>query len=216
MILTIFKSSTRAPYHRNASTRRDILTLTHRKATRSPIPGNSDASTPLDTMAAQMTNSEKSQQPFPFMELPAELRVMVYKFALQDTVDAILSSTSDDAESPELSHGALALLHTSKTVRRESCFAMLPSVTDQFSALDDACKAKIVEIFEVPYPLPLDWVGIEKLHEQYEEISRRRTCLEKVKNASSCAKTEAVQEACSNVLRDSPVVADESTDAISK
>jgi hypothetical protein len=51
------------------------------------------------------------------MQLPPELRVMIYKLALQDIVDPILSSGPGDANDPQPFHGALALLHTSQIVR---------------------------------------------------------------------------------------------------
>lgn len=63
---------------------------------------------------------------FPFMKLPAELRLQIYKYAIQNTIDAVLARplpTSSDRKKiwntcPAFI-GAQALLHTSSEVRAE-------------------------------------------------------------------------------------------------
>jgi hypothetical protein len=77
---------------------------------------------------ATTTNAEDLQQQSPFLNLPPELRIKIYLYALQNTVTSI-SSTSFQHISPDkhhspLIHGSLALLYTSSLIRSESSDAM--------------------------------------------------------------------------------------------
>jgi hypothetical protein len=89
----------------------------------------------------ETADSERPQEAFPFMQLPPELRVMVYKFALQDLVDPILSSDSGDAKRPEPFRGALAFLHKSRNIRLESCSDMMRIVRTHSTSLLHALQA---------------------------------------------------------------------------
>lgn len=66
---------------------------------------------------------------------------MVYKFAAHDIVDPILSSDPGGAKRSEPFRGALALLHTSQIVRRESCPAIEPIFDAKGSSLLNAKMA---------------------------------------------------------------------------
>jgi hypothetical protein len=78
-----------------------------------------------------VTATKPVEQRSPFMALPPELRLIIYDFALQDTISAIESTSfrhippSKNARLPIL--GALALLFTSSEVRTESSNAMRTS-----------------------------------------------------------------------------------------
>lgn len=75
---------------------------------------------------------------FRFMDLPAGLRIKVYKIAVRDYIEAILRPKAKAIKQssparPELRYrGALALLQTSKTQRIESAHAMLALATAEY------------------------------------------------------------------------------------
>lgn len=71
-------------------------------------------------MAPDTTDASLDQEPFPFMRLPPELRLMVYQFALRNITDPIMFPPSGEAQKPQPYRGALALLHTNKFIRDES------------------------------------------------------------------------------------------------
>lgn len=81
-------------------------------------------------MATSATNPEDPQQQSPFMKLPPELRLAIYTFALQNIVNEIkaipLHTFTIPGHSPNHPPmlGALALLHTSRNIRRESSECM--------------------------------------------------------------------------------------------
>ncbi|KAM0711933.1 hypothetical protein Q7P35_001303 [Cladosporium inversicolor] len=64
-------------------------------------------------MTANTIDSERIKQHSPFLNLPSELRLMIYAFALQNTVDEIKARAISpiDLKHPLL-RGALALLST--------------------------------------------------------------------------------------------------------
>jgi hypothetical protein len=126
-------------------------------------------------MPAETTDSDIPQEAFPFMQLPLELRVMVYKLALQDIVDPILSSDSRDVEEPKPFHGALALLHTSQLVRLESCSAMDPITTAHRDSLGDVCETIVDRMEESRAITPT--VSNAHLHDQYGKVSRQLKCV---------------------------------------
>jgi hypothetical protein len=66
---------------------------------------------------------------------------MVYHFALQDITDPILFPGSEYAQKPHPCRGALAIIHTSKQIRRESYDAMRYIVRTHSFALHEACVA---------------------------------------------------------------------------
>lgn len=74
------------------------------------------------------TKSSRIAQNSPLLALPAEIRLSIYAFALEHTVDEIKetssprfssSSSSSEPKRPTI-QGALALLHTSSLLRSES------------------------------------------------------------------------------------------------
>lgn len=92
-------------------------------------------------MAIDTTNKERHQGTFPFMSLSPELRIEVYKFALQDITDVIKSCTLTSKDEYQTYHGALALLHISRLVRLESCEALWPITDAHYLTLEDAAGA---------------------------------------------------------------------------
>lgn len=91
-------------------------------------------------MASQSLIAKRSQRPFPFMELPPELRLLAYEFSFQDTVDAIVSapySTRALAHSRKPQFlGAVALVHTSKLIGAESIDIVKTLASIHWSALE--------------------------------------------------------------------------------
>ena len=78
-------------------------------------------------------DATSSSPPFPFMKLPIELRLQIYNLAIQETIEhAFRTSTSVDGPNPKYL-GALALAHTSSTMRAESVREMLPVVQAEYT-----------------------------------------------------------------------------------
>lgn len=74
-------------------------------------------------MASQTASLDSNKkQPFPFMKLPPELRLVIYEHALQAAIPT------------SCARGALALLLTNKEVRAESGRAMMPSILDHLES----------------------------------------------------------------------------------
>lgn len=71
-------------------------------------------------MATHTVDAELSESPSLLMTLPVEVRLLIYKFALQYTVDFITSNTTYYRGPCIRFRGTLALLHTSKVIRAES------------------------------------------------------------------------------------------------
>ena len=108
---------------------------------------NTLTSATTTAIAAEM--ADQPQQNCPLMKLPTELRLRIYKFALNDIVDDIESDAAkkkqahQDAEKPwpssellsEADHptfvGVLGLLHISRELRRE-CLDALRAPTKAF------------------------------------------------------------------------------------
>jgi hypothetical protein len=126
-------------------------------------------------MPAETTDSDIPQKAFPFMQLPPELRVMVYKLALQDMVDPILCSGPGDAEDPKAFHGALALVHTSRLVRLESCRDMYSIVTVHRGSLVDILNTLVARMEEPRATTPT--ASCAHLHDQYGKVWRQYKCV---------------------------------------
>lgn len=74
-----------------------------------------------------------SNQPFPFMKLPPELRLQIYKIAIEDA-NKTFCLTFDFSEERRIrpKHcGALGFLHTSKEIRAESAKEMVRVAVSQ-------------------------------------------------------------------------------------
>jgi hypothetical protein len=84
----------------------------------------------------------RAQQNSPFMKLPTELRLRIYKFALDDVVDDIESDVANQKEAHQEADvftewslfsradyptfvGVLGFLHTNRSLRRESVDVLL-------------------------------------------------------------------------------------------
>jgi hypothetical protein len=82
----------------------------------------------LETMHKTVTATKPVEQRSPFLSLPPEVRLIIYSFALQDTISAIEATsfrpTSLNMERHLPIVGALALLFTSREIRAESSDAM--------------------------------------------------------------------------------------------
>jgi hypothetical protein len=80
-----------------------------------------------------------AQKPFPFMKLPAEIRLTIYELTIHDMMRHITSSIVP--LSPGVwqlrTRGTPALLLTSKTIRAESGKALLPLVSAYFELFKD-------------------------------------------------------------------------------
>ena len=68
-----------------------------------------------------------SQEHFPFMKLPPEIRLMIYEFGIHDSLVTAISRASlpiTGRFEPPAYLGALALVHSSSGIRKESRNAM--------------------------------------------------------------------------------------------
>jgi hypothetical protein len=146
-------------------------------------------------MPAETLDSERPQETFPFMQLPPELRVMVYKLALQDVVDPILSADSGDAKEPKQFHGALALLHTSQIVRRESCRAVIPIARAHCKSLLDA-RRRTMELRKDLRLTHTNQRALHQLHDQHGKLVRQHDCIGAAVEALTrvyCSRSEILQ-----------------------
>jgi hypothetical protein len=76
--------------------------------------------TETDTAEANTSSTDSPDQLFAFMKLPPEVRCIIYGLALQDIFDAIDYWPKRRPRPRFKDQGALALLHTSRTIRAES------------------------------------------------------------------------------------------------
>ena len=68
-----------------------------------------------------------TQEPFPFMKLPPEIRLMIYEFGIHNSMQAAKYEVSGPMSGyimPPVYLGALELVHTSSSIRKESRDAM--------------------------------------------------------------------------------------------
>lgn len=87
------------------------------------------------TMAAPLTSAKteavNATASSPLLKLPPELRLQIYNFALQDTIESLDLSCSDKRTYYMLRpkyYGSLALLHASRLLQSEYACEMLPVV----------------------------------------------------------------------------------------
>jgi hypothetical protein len=71
------------------------------------------------------------------MKLPAELRLMIYEFAIHDNmaITMIKTMAAGYKRNHQLYRGALALIHTTSTIRKESRKAMLALASREWEVL---------------------------------------------------------------------------------
>jgi hypothetical protein len=112
----------------------------------------------LKTMHKPVTATKPVQQRSPFLSLPPELRLIIYSFALQDTLSSIATTSFQRISSTSSRHilpskrryppivGALALLFTSREIQAESSDAMR-ILGDVFAGLssthNDTCVTQL-------------------------------------------------------------------------
>jgi hypothetical protein len=118
---------------------------------------------------------ESRHDAFRFMELPRELRVMVYKFATQEFTDSIMSLLPDGTTKPRLQpfRGVLALLHTSSFVRLESCEAIWSVLYTRLRGLLNLCLSVSARMREHALSEIADRPTCARLNEQHGELSRQ-------------------------------------------
>jgi len=112
--------------------------------------------------------SIESQHNCPLLELPTELRLRIYELAFEDITDGIESDTTheqrlhqdSDTRWESLSRaaqpifvGALGLLHTSRSLRRESLDALAPraqgvedACSDHYKAVSEKCHEAFMSV----------------------------------------------------------------------
>ena len=94
-------------------------------------------------MATQGTNLESGpQQTFPFMRLPAELRLVIYELTMDDMIEytEFSNQSSSMVGSQMRARGMLALLLTSKIIRAESSKVLRPLWTIYLDGFLEAVK----------------------------------------------------------------------------
>lgn len=90
-------------------------------------------------MTDTATHATLIEQQSPLLRLPSEIRLMIYAFALENTIDAVraVSFLKDMSTTPcPPIHGALALLHTNSLIRSKSSDAMEFLAKAHFDHLD--------------------------------------------------------------------------------
>lgn len=90
---------------------------------------------PMETN--NMGQCQKQYSTSRFLDLPAELRLAIYKLAMEDLI-----TTLPPPDSPIMAklrpryRGALALLHTNRSIRQESAREMLPLIQAHWEKLE--------------------------------------------------------------------------------
>lgn len=104
----------------------------------------------MDDLTAAYTSSEQPQHHCPLMTLPTEMRVTIYKFALQHVLDEVFDSapvhkelshavrkSRGDPDGVPFYSGALALTHTNRTIRAESLDTLATLMLAHVDRLED-------------------------------------------------------------------------------
>lgn len=117
-----------------------------------------------NTASDYATQNSASDQPeqekdSPLLRLPSELRLAIYDFALQDTLDdtiaqdkasSRLDRTSEDNPEPLPFIGALAILHTSRALRTEGADTMRSLAEAKRDKLNDALMTTYDNMWTFP------------------------------------------------------------------
>ena len=108
--------------------------LPHLATHRSQTPANAGATSP-GSIGADLAANQHSSLSCPFLALPIELRLEIYRIALQDRINTVLLLCANKDFKPITPdyRGAMALLHTNRLIRAESAREMLPMVESEHS-----------------------------------------------------------------------------------
>lgn len=139
-------------------------------------------------MTANTTDAHLDQEPFPFMRLPPELRLMVYQLALRDITDPIVFPPSTRARRPHPRRGALALLYTSKHVRLESHGAMWYIADRHSTAIGNARKVIAERILERKDFPRMEMAAVLKMYNDHAKVAGQSFCIDLVTYAIKHAK----------------------------
>jgi hypothetical protein len=75
------------------------------------------------------------------MKLPAEIRIMIYELAIQDSIAAAVSDAASERDANAQPYlGALALVYTTSNIRQESYKAMSPIAEREQKVLLNRCN----------------------------------------------------------------------------
>ena len=89
----------------------------------------SSSDNPMDTASTSKRQKKSENAASPFLKLPAELRLAIYKLAMEDLIATLPPPNSVlMARLRPRYRGALALLHISTSIRQESTREMLPLI----------------------------------------------------------------------------------------
>jgi len=128
------------------------------------------------------------QQAFPILRLPPELRIMIYKVALQDITDPVMFAGSEPVQKPHSSRGALALLRTSKFVQIESYHVMWHIVHNHNATLLDAQRVHL-ELYDELGMATQPKSIYKRYDDNWHRIDRQQTCMNVVRHALRDART---------------------------
>jgi hypothetical protein len=117
------------------------------------------------------------------MRLPPELRLMVYRFALQDITDPIMFPGSGEVQKPHLSQGSLALLCTSKQLRSESHISMWNTAHRYCRALHNTFKAVSKRSGEVSRSTCFGSPAWEQANDNFDRAYHQATCISAITRA---------------------------------
>lgn len=134
-------------------------------------------------MTAGATDACHDEEPFPFMKLPPELRLMVYQCALQDITDPIMFPPSDEAQKPHPCRGALALVQTSKYIREESYRPMWRIALRHTKSLSNAFRAALERNSELRNSTHFGSPAYEQASDERRRAYRRTTCMNVITSA---------------------------------
>lgn len=106
----------------------------HLATHRSQYPANVGAMSTVRG-GAKPAAEQHSSPSCPFIAIPTELRLEIYRIALQDRIHTVLLSCANKDFKPITPYyrGAMALLHTNRLIRAESAREMLPMVESEHS-----------------------------------------------------------------------------------
>lgn len=126
---------------------------------------------------------ERPQQTCPFLQLPVELRVMIYDMALQDVSDDIaeIVSNSKSPQQHQLAQsvpllGALAILHTSRELRGEAFDALRSLAEVKRERMFKAWTILLSKKEEAPPGECKDEAATESVRARHAVCNARRLC----------------------------------------
>lgn len=130
--------------------------------------------------ATTVTTTASPDQSSPFTRLPAEIRIVIYKYAAQALMDAIRSGKSKNKTGRQRHleyRGTLALPHTSGVIRAESVPEMLAVVRVAHSSFEAECNEIMARVHFTSRGIRrIRWLASEDKMETMDHMETMLSC----------------------------------------